>query len=89
MCPEAEKQTKYNRTTHQKVGVRVPPSARKPRRISRLAGFLLLTPKPFFKPLISRIEYRYGSVPERPNGTVLKTVVVNSYRGFKSHRFLH
>jgi len=28
-------------------------------------------------------------VPERPNGTVLKTVVVNSYRGFKSHRFLH
>jgi len=27
-------------------------------------------------------------VPERPNGTVLKTVVVNSYRGFKSHRFL-
>jgi len=28
-------------------------------------------------------------VPERPNGTVLKTVVVNSNRGFKSHRFLH
>ncbi len=27
-------------------------------------------------------------MPERPNGTVLKTVVVNSYRGFKSHRFL-